>query len=55
METFEKDSSNLMGHPIKNLNYGIEFSTGSLGMGLSIANGLCLANKNLKTIKKLLL
>ena len=26
METFEKDSSNLMGHPIKNLNYGIEFS-----------------------------
>lgn len=52
METFEKDSSNLMGHPIKNLNYGIEFSTGSLGMGLSIANGLCLANKKLKNNKK---
>ena len=52
METFEKDGSNLMGHPIKNLDSGIEFSTGSLGMGLSIANGLCLANKKLGNKKK---
>jgi transketolase len=52
METFEKDGSNLMGHPIKNLDSGIEFSTGSLGMGLSIASGLCLANKKLGNKKK---
>ncbi len=52
MENFEKDGSILMGHPVKNLAYGIEFSTGSLGMGLSIANGLCIGNKKLKNKKK---
>ena len=29
---FEKDNSNLAGHPVKNPNLGIEFSNGSLGM-----------------------
>ena len=33
------------GHPVKNLEYGIEFSTGSLGMGLSLGIGVALALK----------
>ena len=43
--SFEKDDSDLAGHPVKNLDKGIEFSTGSLGMGLSIAVGLGIAFK----------
>ena len=34
-----------MGHPIKNYEKGINFSTGSLGMGLSLGIGICIANK----------
>ena len=45
LSSFEKDDSNLAGHPVKNLEKGIEFSTGSLGMGISIAVGLCIAFK----------
>ena len=51
--SFEKDNSDLAGHPVKNLNKGIEFSTGSLGMGLSIAVGLGIAYKK-KNKKKFL-
>ena len=32
-------------HPNRNLNYGIEVSTGSLGHGLSIGGGMALAGK----------
>ena len=46
--TFEKDDSDLAGHPVKNLKKGIEFSTGSLGMGLSIGVGLGVAFKRKK-------
>ena len=46
--TFEKTESILLGHPVKNLKKGIEFSTGSLGMGLSIANGIALSFKKKK-------
>jgi len=53
MKTFEKDNSNLAGHPVKNQKIGIDFSNGSLGMGLSIGIGISIANKrkknNLKT------
>lgn len=42
---FEKNDSFLGGHPIKNLQYGLEFSTGSLGMGMSLGIGVCLALK----------
>ena len=42
LKTFEKDDSNLLGHPVINKNLGIEFSNGSLGMGLSIGIGICL-------------
>ena len=43
--SFEKSGSDLMGHPIINKNKGIEFSTGSLAMGLSIGVGLAIAKK----------
>ncbi len=48
LETFEKDNSNLLGHPVINRKIGIEFSNGSLGMGLSLGIGLALASKKKK-------
>lgn len=44
-ETFEDDNSKLLGHPVKNRELGIEFTNGSLGMGLSIGIGVALACK----------
>jgi transketolase len=38
-------NSNLQGHPVKNPEFGIEISTGSLGMGLSIGVGCALSAK----------
>ncbi len=43
--SFEQDNSPLMGHPIKNYEKGINFSTGSLGMGLPLGIGTSIANK----------
>jgi transketolase len=47
-----RDSSelfDLMGeHPHRNKNWEIDCSTGSLGMGISVAVGMALANKNTK-------
>lgn len=43
--TFEKSESYLLGHPIINRAKGIEFSNGSLGMGLSLGIGVALAGK----------
>ena len=51
--SFEKDSSDLAGHPVRNLKKGIEFSTGSLGMGISIAVGLVIAFKKKKIKNKI--
>lgn len=45
IDKFETDNSFLLGHPVKNLDYGIEFTTGSLGMGLSIGIGVAIAAK----------
>lgn len=45
MDTFEDDYSDLLGHPVKNRNLGIEFTNGSLGMGLSIGIGVAIACK----------
>ena len=39
-----------MGHPVLNKKIGIDFSTGSLGMGLSIGIGTSLAAKKKKII-----
>jgi len=44
LDTFEKDNSNLAGHPVKNRDLRIDFSNGSLGMGLSIGVGLAIAS-----------
>ncbi len=43
LKTFEKNNSNLLGHPVKNKKIGIDFSTGSLGMGLSLGIGLAIS------------
>ncbi len=43
--TLRKLGSRLQGHPDKQLTPGIEMSTGSLGQGLSVANGLALGLK----------
>lgn len=48
LSTFEKNDSNLLGHPVINKKLGIDFSNGSLGMGLSlgIGVGISLKKKN---------
>ena len=43
--TFRKINSRLQGHPSKKSLPGVEMSTGSLGQGLSAANGIALAGK----------
>ncbi|MFX1502632.1 MAG: transketolase [Promethearchaeota archaeon] len=43
--TLRQFGSKLQGHPVKNPEFGIEISTGSLGMGLSIGVGSALATK----------
>ena len=43
--TFRRFGSKLQGHPVKNNSIGIDVSTGSLGMGLSIGVGCALAAK----------
>ncbi|MFX1383804.1 MAG: transketolase [Promethearchaeota archaeon] len=43
--TLRNFGSQIQGHPVKNENFGIEISTGSLGMGLSIGVGCALAAK----------
>lgn len=40
LATFEQPGSDFVGHPIRNLNRGIEFAGGSLGMALSVACGI---------------
>ena len=44
-DTFEDDYSALLGHPVQNRKLGIEFTNGSLGMGLSIGVGVAIACK----------
>jgi transketolase len=43
--TFEKTESCLVGHPVINKEIGIEFSNGSLGMGLSLGIGVAISGK----------
>jgi transketolase len=46
-ETFEKEYESgvgkLLGHPVRNIDLGIDFSTGSLGMGLGLGVGRAIA------------
>jgi transketolase len=43
LATAEKDGSLLPGQPVRNTELGIEFSSGSLGMGLSFGVGLAIS------------
>ena len=43
LKTFEKNDTNLLGHPVINKNLGIDFSNGSLGMGLSLGIGVAIS------------
>ena len=52
LKTFEKSESDLLGHPVKNKKLGIDFSTGSLGMGLSLGVGVALACRKKKISNK---
>jgi len=45
LSTFKQDGSKLGGHPSLNGLPGIEFASGSLGQGLSLGVGVCLAMK----------
>lgn len=45
LATFKQDGSRLGGHPTLNGLPGIEFASGSLGQGLSLGVGVCLALK----------
>lgn len=45
LDTFRKIDSPLQGHPDMNKVPGIDMTTGSLGQGLSVANGMALASK----------
>lgn len=53
LKLFEKNNGYLFGHPVMNVRKGIEYSTGSLGMGLSLAVGTAISaklkKKNYKT------
>ena len=45
LETFQTNGSDLIAHPIKNIELGIESSNGSLGQGLSYGLGMALGMK----------
>jgi transketolase len=45
LNSFEDDGGDFPGQPAKNLDFGIIYSGGSLGMGLSYACGIALAAK----------
>lgn len=45
LKRLRKDTNSLQGHPSMNKTKGVDYSTGSLGQGLSIANGMALYAK----------
>ena len=45
LKTFRNINSNLQGHPDMNKVPGVDMTTGSLGQGLSVANGMALSSK----------
>lgn len=48
-KTFQTNESDLIAHPVMNLDLGIESSNGSLGQGLSMGIGIALAAKKKKS------
>lgn len=45
LKTFRNINSNLQGHPDMNKVKGVDMTSGSLGQGLSVANGMAMASK----------
>lgn len=45
LKTFRNINSNLQGHPDMNKVPGVDMTSGSLGQGLSVANGMAIAGK----------
>ena len=45
LQTFRNIDSNLQGHPDMNKVPGVDMTSGSLGQGLSVANGMSIAGK----------
>ena len=45
LKKLRKIESNLQGHPDMNKVLGVDMSTGSLGQGLSVANGMAIVGK----------
>jgi len=45
LDDFRKLNSNLQGHPDMNKVPGVDMTSGSLGQGLSVANGMALSSK----------
>lgn len=45
LKTFRKMNGNLQGHPDMTKVPGVDMTTGSLGQGLSVANGMALSSK----------
>lgn len=45
LESFRNINSNLQGHPDMNKIPGVDMTTGSLGQGLSVANGMAMSGK----------
>lgn len=45
LKSLRKYKSKLQGHPDMNKTLGVDMSTGSLGQGLSVANGMALSGK----------
>ncbi len=45
LKNFRKIDSNLQGHPDMNKVPGVDMTSGSLGQGLSVANGMAIAGK----------
>ena len=45
LKTFRNINSNLQGHPDMNKVPGVDMTTGSLGQGLSVANGMAISAK----------
>lgn len=46
LSTFDKNGTKFHGHPHRDLSKGLEFSAGSLGLGISYAVGVAMACKN---------
>lgn len=45
LKTFRNINSNLQGHPDMNKVLGVDMTSGSLGQGLSVANGIAISGK----------